>query len=273
VHIWPSLHCLLPPGGHDALPKVLDTGVSYEGEATPFDGTVDVTRGMKYGLFRLRELVPAEVLAADDGLRCFVEWLEDRGPAGRNVMSACDGGQLMFHVLKRAGGCRGGEKGAERGGILFNAHLGAYEGIVKAIHPQPDLVVQGIAGRANLNGRPFKGSAAGFAAELLRWLGEPERVIWCLHDEWWVYHFSSFGPGIVLTVREIALSNHTGLIRPLRARWWNQRRGQGLWIWWLASHMFYCSHGRARPEGIRYYYEDSRLSRTDRAQQEYIIAL
>ncbi|KAL2783464.1 hypothetical protein BJX66DRAFT_349413 [Aspergillus keveii] len=183
VHIWPSLHCLLPPGGHDALPEVLDTGVSYEGEATPFDGTVDVTRGMKYGLFRLRELVPAEALAADDGLRCFVEWIEDRGPAGRNVMSACDGGQLMFHVLKRAGGCRGGGKGAERGGILFNAHLGAYEGIVKAIHPQPDLVVQGIAGRANLNGRPFNGSAAGFAAELLRWLSEPERVIWCLHDE------------------------------------------------------------------------------------------
>jgi hypothetical protein len=189
VHIWPSLHCLLPPGGHDALPEVLDTGVSYEGEATPFDGTVDVTGGMKYGLFRLRELVPAEVLAADDGLRCFVEWLEDRGPVGRNVMSACDGGQLMFHVLKRAGigvgagSCKGG-KGGGGGGILFNTHRGAYEGIIKAIHPQPDLVVQDIAGRANLNGRPFNGPAAGFAAELLRWRGEPERVTWCLHDEW-----------------------------------------------------------------------------------------
>ncbi|KAL3488007.1 hypothetical protein BJX62DRAFT_240487 [Aspergillus germanicus] len=185
VHIWPSLHCLLPPGGHDALPEVLNTGVSYEGEATPFDGTVDVTRGMKYGLFRLRELVPVEVLAADDRLRCFIEWLEDRGPGGKNVMSACDGGQLMFHVLKREGqgaaGCSGGKEAG--GGILFNAHLGAYDGIVKAIRPQPGLVIQGIAGRANLNGRPFNGSAAGFAAELLRWLGEPERVIWCLHDE------------------------------------------------------------------------------------------
>jgi hypothetical protein len=98
----------------------------------------------------------------------------------------------MFHVLKRAGvgvgagGCGVKEKGAGGGGggILFNAHLGAYEGIVKAIHPQPDLVVQGIAGRANLNGRPFNGSATGFATDLLRWLGEPARVIWCLHDEW-----------------------------------------------------------------------------------------
>lgn len=176
VHIWPSLHCLMPPGGHDALPDVLDSGSVYEGETTPFDGTVDITRGMKYGLFKLRELVPAAALA-DEKIRCFIEWIEDRGP-GRNVMSACDGGQLMFHVLKR------GSEDAGHGGVLFNAHLGAYEGIVRMIRPQPDLVVQGIAGRANHNGRPFDGSAAGFVAELMRWFGEPEGVIWCLHDEW-----------------------------------------------------------------------------------------
>ncbi|OJZ85542.1 hypothetical protein ASPFODRAFT_207423 [Aspergillus luchuensis CBS 106.47] len=181
VHIWPSLHCLLP-GSHDTLLDVLDTGVSYEGEATPFDGTLDITRGMKYGLFKLRQLVPAEVITADAKLRCFIEWLENRGPGGSNVMSACDGGQLMYHVLKRGEDASRGA-GIWRGGVLFNAHLGAYEGIVKAIRPQPSLVVQGIAGRANLNGRPFNGSAAGFAVELMRWLGEPEKVIWCLHDE------------------------------------------------------------------------------------------
>ncbi|KAE8421102.1 hypothetical protein BDV36DRAFT_305334 [Aspergillus pseudocaelatus] len=181
VHIWPSLHCLLP-GSHETLPDVLDTDDSYEGEATPFDGTLDVTRGMKYGLFKLRELVPADMIAGDNKLRCFVEWLEDRGPGRRNVMSACDGGQLMFHVL-RTGKDNTSSAGIWSGGILFNAHLGAYEGIVKTIQPRPSLVVQGIAGRANLNGRPFNGSAADFATELMRWLGEPERVIWCLHDE------------------------------------------------------------------------------------------
>ncbi|KAJ5815198.1 hypothetical protein N7474_006975 [Penicillium riverlandense] len=181
VHIWPSLHCLLP-GSHKTLPDVFDTGVPYDGEATPFDGTLDVTRGMKYGLFRLRELVSVEAIAGDEKLRCFLEWLEDRGE-GRNVMSACDGGQLMFHVLRRGGASAAGA-GIWKGGILFNAHLGAYEGIMKTIRPRPNLVVQGIAGRANLNGRPFNGSAADFATELLRWVGEPERVIWCLHDEW-----------------------------------------------------------------------------------------
>ncbi|GKZ85787.1 hypothetical protein AnigIFM56816_011758 [Aspergillus niger] len=193
VHIWPSLHCLLP-GSHDTLPDVLDTGVSYEGEATPFDGTLDITRGMEYGLFKLRQLVPAEAITADAKLRYFIEWLENRGPGGSNVMSACDGGQLMYHVLKREEDASRGA-GIWRGGILFNAHLGAYEGIVKAIRPQPSLVVQGIAGRANLNGRPFNGSAAGFAVELMKWLGEPEKVIWCLHDEWWDFPSSPTGSG------------------------------------------------------------------------------
>jgi hypothetical protein len=41
----------------------------------------------------------------------------------------------------------------------------------------------GIAGRANLNGRPFEGSAAQFAVEQVKWLGTPSRVIWCLHDQ------------------------------------------------------------------------------------------
>ncbi|KAF2632167.1 hypothetical protein BU25DRAFT_428085 [Macroventuria anomochaeta] len=45
------------------------------------------------------------------------------------------------------------------------------------------VVVLGIAGRANLNGRPFNGSAAHFAALQLKWLGGPKKVIWCLHDE------------------------------------------------------------------------------------------
>lgn len=40
-----------------------------------------------------------------------------------------------------------------------------------------------IAGRGNLDGRPFDGSAAEFAVKAIQWFGEPDKVIWCLHDE------------------------------------------------------------------------------------------
>jgi hypothetical protein len=45
------------------------------------------------------------------------------------------------------------------------------------------VLIQAIAGRANINGRPFDGSAAEAATKICKWLGEPEQVIWCLHDE------------------------------------------------------------------------------------------
>ncbi|KAJ5714365.1 uncharacterized protein N7483_011546 [Penicillium malachiteum] len=171
VHIWPSLHCLIP-GTHDTLPDIFDSGTEYAGSATPYDGTLDITRGMKYGLFRLKEIIGEQNM--DKDTRSFTDWMEDKN---ENVMSACDGGQLLFNVLI------GGKQGGKSKNVLFNGHLGAYEGIVKEIRPKPDIAVLGIAGRANLNGRPFDGSAAMFATKLVKWMGEPERVIWCLHDE------------------------------------------------------------------------------------------
>lgn len=165
VHVWPSLHCLMP-GNHDEIPEIFDTGKVYIGEASPFECTLDITRGMRYGLLRLKDLVPEQHM--DEKMRCFADWAEDRKS---NVMSDCDGGQLMFNILL-------GDSS-----ILFNAHLGAYEGIVRSLEPKPDIAVLGIAGRANLNGRPYNGSGAMFAKSLSQWLGEPERIIWCLHDD------------------------------------------------------------------------------------------
>lgn len=46
-----------------------------------------------------------------------------------------------------------------------------------------DVLIQAIAGRANIDGRPYDGSAAEAATLISKLLGEPERVIWCLHDE------------------------------------------------------------------------------------------
>uniref|UniRef100_L7IT35 Metallo-beta-lactamase domain-containing protein n=1 Tax=Pyricularia oryzae (strain P131) TaxID=1143193 RepID=L7IT35_PYRO1 len=162
VHVWPSLHCLMP-ADH---PDVIDTATVYTGSATPYSCSLDITFGMKHGLLRLGELVPPEKL--HDGQRSFIEYVSDRK---RNVFSHCDGGQLMFNFLI-------GDKA-----LLWSAHLGAYEGIMKDMQPKPDVAILAIAGRANLNGRPFDGSAAQFAVKEVEWLGSPSKVIWALHDE------------------------------------------------------------------------------------------
>ena len=162
VEVWPSLHCLMP-SGH---PEIIDTGTVYTGAATPFTCTLDITLGMKHGLLRLGELMPVE--QQSEGQRSFVEYVSDRK---RNVFSHCDGGQLMYNFL------------VEGKALLWSAHLGGYEGILKDLKPKPDVAILGIAGRANLNGKPFDGSAAEFALQEIQWLGSPSQVIWCLHDE------------------------------------------------------------------------------------------
>lgn len=162
VHVWPSLHCLMPEGH----PQAIDTATVYTGSATPYSCTLDITYGMKHGLLRLGELVAPEKL--NEGQRSFVEYVSDRE---RNVFSHCDGGQLSFNFVI-------GDKA-----LLWSAHLGAYEGVMKDMEPKPDVAILAIAGRANLNGRPFDGSAAQFAVKEVHWLGSPSTVIWALHDD------------------------------------------------------------------------------------------
>lgn len=168
AHIWPSLHCLMP-GSLDFHPEELDSGEVFTGEAHSCLCTVDINRGMKYGLFRLGEIVPKDQV--DAGMTSFLDYITDRR---KNVMSHHDGGQLMVNFQI-------GEKG-----LLWSSHLGAYEGIMKSIEPKPEVAILGIAGRANLNGRPWNGSAAEFALREVQWLGHPATVIWCLHDERYV---------------------------------------------------------------------------------------
>ena len=161
AHIWPSLHCLMP-AGH---PMEIDTGEVFTGAAHPFLCTMDITRGMKYGLLKVGENLSR--LEMDEGMASFADYIAD---TDCNVFSHCDGGQLMVNFVL----------GDEA--ILWNAHLGAYEGICKSIEPKPKIAILGIAGRANHNGRPFDGSAAQFAVMESQWLEEPETIIWSLHD-------------------------------------------------------------------------------------------
>ncbi|KAJ4024606.1 hypothetical protein NW766_000845 [Fusarium irregulare] len=161
VDVWPSLHCFMP----EDHPEVIDTATVYTGSASPYSCTLDITMGMKYGLLKIGHLMPPEKLTL--GHRSFIEYVND----SKNVFSHCDGGQLMFNLLI-------GKKA-----LLWSAHLGGYEGILRDLEPKPDIAIMAVAGRANLNGRPFDGSAAEFASMKVEWLRCPEKVIWCLHDE------------------------------------------------------------------------------------------
>lgn len=162
VHVWPSLHTFLP----NPHPDVMDTAVVYTGGTSPYACTLDITNGMKYGLLQLKKLVPEEAMT--EGMRSFNTYVGDRKT---NLFSHCDGGQLMFNLIINGNG------------LLWNAHLGAYEGIMAKLDPKPKIVILGIAGRANHDGRPFDGSAAQFAVKQLHWLDQPEKVIWCMHDD------------------------------------------------------------------------------------------
>ncbi|KAL2829630.1 hypothetical protein BJY01DRAFT_261173 [Aspergillus pseudoustus] len=166
VHVWPSLHCLMPPGDHRSIPEAIDSGTVYMGSGD-YEGTMDITRGLKYGLGGLVKLphLPSNV---GEDMRRFIAYLQDNKT---NQCSFYDGGQLLFNFLI------GNQT------LLWNSHLGGYSGILKEITPRPDVAILGLAGRANLNGRPFDGSAAEFVNQELKWLGEPRKVIWCLHDQ------------------------------------------------------------------------------------------
>jgi hypothetical protein len=215
VHVWPSLHCLMPGRSHADIPDVMNTGKvsqwalyypslplshapnttpalphfilaqhklttgaplappfpqEYIGGTSQYACTLDITFGMKHGLLRISDHIPES--AMDAGMRSFATYIS--GPA-RSCMSAFDGGQLAFNFLLGSP--------AKPKTLMWSAHLGAYSGLLQSLEPKPDILIQAIAGRANLNGRPYDGSAAGFATEVCRWLGQPERVIWCLHDD------------------------------------------------------------------------------------------
>lgn len=97
----------------------MDTATVYTG-SSPYACTIDVTLGMRYGLLRLGEIVPADHL--DRGEKSFVEYVTHRD---RNLMSNFDGGQMIFSFL------------IDDKTLLWSAHLGAYRGILEYLEPKP----------------------------------------------------------------------------------------------------------------------------------------
>jgi hypothetical protein len=165
VHAWPSLHALMPPGDHHSLPEIIDSSTVYTGSGS-HQCTLDITRGLTNGLGSLLKLNPLPSTLPQE-MKEFASYMQDRES---NRYSFYDGGQIMYNFLI------GGKA------LLWNGHLGGYGGILKCLEPKPDIAILAIAGRANLDGRPFDGSAAEFVVKTLKWLGEPSKIIWCLHD-------------------------------------------------------------------------------------------
>lgn len=166
LHVWPSCHCFNLPGDPSQMPEEIDSGARYTGSGS-HDSTLDMTRSMQSGLGRM---VAAPSLPANlpDRTRILLEWFRE---SPMHLCSFFDGGHLMFNILV-------GDKA-----LLWASQLGGYEGILKTLEPKPDVLIQGIFGRANLNGRPFGGSSAEFVRDVVKWVGEPAAVIYCQHDK------------------------------------------------------------------------------------------
>jgi L-ascorbate metabolism protein UlaG (beta-lactamase superfamily) len=81
--------------------------------------------------------------------------------------SAHDGGQLAFLLTNGSGS------------ILVSGSSGYWRGIFSGL--RPDVALLALAGRPNVDGEPFQGSAATFAAEEVNLLGAGA-VAFCHHD-------------------------------------------------------------------------------------------
>jgi hypothetical protein len=75
---------------------------------------------MRYGLLRMGDILPAQELGGP--MKPFLDYISDRK---MNVMSAFDGGQMTFsfQIGKRT--------------IMWNSHLGGYQGILERLEPKP----------------------------------------------------------------------------------------------------------------------------------------
>jgi hypothetical protein len=166
VHAWPSLHAVMPPGDHRSFPEVIDFSTVYTGSGS-YQRTLDVTQGVTYGLGSLLKVDPIPPQMHLE-TKEFIAYMKDRE---LNRYSFFDGGQMMYNFL------------IDSRALLWDGHLGAYEGIMRSLEPKPNTALLAIAGRANLNGRPFDGSAVDFAVKELNWIGKLAPVIWCLYDE------------------------------------------------------------------------------------------
>ena len=89
--------------------------------------------GMRYGLMRLGEHRLPDQL--EPGEQSFLRYISDQK---RNIMSNFDGGQIAFNF--RLGGKT----------LFWNAHLGAYSGILQNLQPKPGTAISQVSIRSTV---------------------------------------------------------------------------------------------------------------------------
>jgi L-ascorbate metabolism protein UlaG (beta-lactamase superfamily) len=144
VRVLPALHsCLFAHGDADSsVPCLGDLDVSAQDRA-----------GAVRGLFAAMDAAPAPA-----------------GPALRAMNAKCsahDGGQLAYLLT------------TGDGSVLVSGSAGYWRGIFTGL--RPDVALLSLAGRPNVDGEPFQGSAADFVLEQAQVLGAG-RVAFCHHD-------------------------------------------------------------------------------------------
>jgi len=144
VRVLPSLHsCLFAHAESDSsLPCLGDLDVSAQARATAVKGLFDAMEGVTS---------PAGEALRDMNAKC----------------SMHDGGQLSYLLI------------TEEGSLLVSGSSGYWSGIFAGL--QPDVALLALAGRPNVDGEPFQGSASQYMLEQVKLL-RPGRVAFCHHD-------------------------------------------------------------------------------------------
>jgi L-ascorbate metabolism protein UlaG (beta-lactamase superfamily) len=167
VHVFPSLHALIPTGiDHASMPDYFDVGMDQRGgldviPASLEDMHVGRIPGFMGMMFSKVRNAPDDVVNANPDIKAFQTFLKD----DKQFYSYFDGGQMMY-AIDIAG----------HGRILYSSHTGCYSGILKNMTPKPDIAILGVPARANLDGYAYQGSNAQFLLEEVQWL-EPKKVL------------------------------------------------------------------------------------------------
>jgi len=151
VRVYPSLHACL--------------------WATAGEGDIGGTRGGDLGLCEdERRAAMAERSHLGRSLRADTDWARMAQEHLRTTQgSNRDGGPLVYLIETPAGS------------IFYQDTSGCWSGVLRGL--QADVAILALSGRANLDGEPFQGSLAQFAAQEASWLG-PRTVVFGHHDNW-----------------------------------------------------------------------------------------
>jgi L-ascorbate metabolism protein UlaG (beta-lactamase superfamily) len=151
VRVYPSLHaCLWATSGEGDL-------------GTPRTGDLGLCEDERRALFVERSALGTSLRADTEWARMAQEHL--RSTQGSNR----DGGALAYVIETPAGS------------IFYQDTSGCWSGVLHEL--RADAAILALSGRANVDGEPFQGSLAQFAAQEASWL-RPRQVVFGHHDNW-----------------------------------------------------------------------------------------